>query len=127
MTSCLSPPQNAALQAEKQLLKEQLQHLETQNVAFSSQILTLQRQSAFLQEHNTTLQTQTAKLQVRARGDTCSLGGQPPALWLLIRSKTENGRVGGLVVLFLIGSLEIVVSSLKILEQGDGLQAICSD
>ncbi|XP_019600731.2 protein Daple isoform X3 [Rhinolophus sinicus] len=55
---------NAALQAEKQLLKEQLQHLETQNVAFSSQILTLQKQSAFLQEHNTTLQTQTAKLQV---------------------------------------------------------------
>ncbi|XP_029808847.1 protein Daple isoform X2 [Suricata suricatta] len=55
---------NAALQAEKQLLKEQLQHLETQNVAFSSQILTLQKQSAFLQEHNTTLQTQTATLQV---------------------------------------------------------------
>ncbi|XP_062037231.1 LOW QUALITY PROTEIN: protein Daple [Lepus europaeus] len=55
---------NAALQAEKQLLKEQLQHLETQNVAFSSQILTLQKQSAFLQEHNTTLQTQTARLQV---------------------------------------------------------------
>ncbi|KAM6171736.1 protein Daple isoform 1-T1 [Erethizon dorsatum] len=55
---------NAALQAEKQLLKEQLQHLETQNVAFSSQILTLQKQSAFLQEHTTTLQTQTAKLQV---------------------------------------------------------------
>ncbi|XP_006879179.1 PREDICTED: protein Daple [Elephantulus edwardii] len=55
---------NAALQAEKQLLKEQLHHLESQNVAFSSQILTLQKQSAFLQEHNTTLQTQTAKLQV---------------------------------------------------------------
>ncbi|XP_016061191.1 PREDICTED: protein Daple [Miniopterus natalensis] len=55
---------NAALQAEKQLLQDQLQHLETQNVAFSSQILTLQKQSAFLQEHNTTLQTQTAKLQV---------------------------------------------------------------
>ncbi|KAM9202268.1 protein Daple isoform 2-T2 [Dugong dugon] len=55
---------NAALQAEKQLLKEQLQHLESQNVAFSSQILTLQKQSAFLQEHNTALQTQTAKLQV---------------------------------------------------------------
>eukprot|EP00069_Balaena_mysticetus_P000295 bmy_14443T0 len=55
---------NAALQAEKQLLKEQLQHLETQNTAFSSQILALQKQSAFLQEHNTTLQTQTAKLQV---------------------------------------------------------------
>uniref|UniRef100_A0A8C5K932 Coiled-coil domain containing 88C n=1 Tax=Jaculus jaculus TaxID=51337 RepID=A0A8C5K932_JACJA len=55
---------NAALQAEKQLLREQLQHLETQNVAFSSQILTLQKQSAFLQEHTTSLQTQTAKLQV---------------------------------------------------------------
>ncbi|KAI4573076.1 hypothetical protein MJG53_012914 [Ovis ammon polii x Ovis aries] len=55
---------NAALQAEKQLLKEQLQHLETQNTAFSSQILTLQKQSSFLQEHNATLQTQTAKLQV---------------------------------------------------------------
>ncbi|XP_036986112.2 protein Daple [Artibeus jamaicensis] len=55
---------NAALQAEKQLLRDQLQHLETQNVAFSTQILTLQKQSAFLQEHNTTLQTQTAKLQV---------------------------------------------------------------
>ncbi|KAM4852956.1 protein Daple [Thomomys bottae] len=55
---------NAALQAEKQLLKEQLQHLETQNVTFSSQVLTLQKQSAFLQEHTTTLQTQTARLQV---------------------------------------------------------------
>uniref|UniRef100_A0A2K5CQM3 Calponin-homology (CH) domain-containing protein n=1 Tax=Aotus nancymaae TaxID=37293 RepID=A0A2K5CQM3_AOTNA len=36
----------------KQLLKEQMQHLETQNVAFSSQ------------QSHTTLQTQTAKLQV---------------------------------------------------------------
>lgn len=44
-------------------LKDQLQHLETQNMAFSSQILTLQKQSAFLQEH-TMLQTQKAKLQV---------------------------------------------------------------
>ncbi|KAI5162445.1 Protein Daple [Manis pentadactyla] len=67
---------NAALQAEKQLLKEQLQHLETQNVAFSSQILTLQQQSAFLQEHNTTLQTQTAKLQV----ENSTLSSQSAAL-----------------------------------------------
>ncbi|XP_053458638.1 protein Daple isoform X2 [Nycticebus coucang] len=67
---------NAALQAEKQLLKEQLQHLETQNVAFSSQILTLQKQSAFLQEHNTTLQTQTAKLQV----ENSTLSSQNAAL-----------------------------------------------
>ncbi|XP_054386389.1 protein Daple isoform X4 [Pongo abelii] len=67
---------NAALQAEKQLLKEQLQHLETQNVTFSSQILTLQKQSAFLQEHNTTLQTQTAKLQV----ENSTLSSQSAAL-----------------------------------------------
>ncbi|XP_025775165.1 protein Daple [Puma concolor] len=67
---------NAALQAEKQLLKEQLQHLETQNVAFSSQILTLQKQSAFLQEHNTTLQTQTATLQV----ENSTLSSQSAAL-----------------------------------------------
>ncbi|KAM7165442.1 protein Daple isoform 1-T1 [Macrochelys suwanniensis] len=55
---------NAALHAEKQLLKEQLKHLEMQNVSFNNQILTLQKQSVFLQEHNTALQTQTAKLQV---------------------------------------------------------------
>ncbi|XP_021562087.1 protein Daple [Carlito syrichta] len=67
---------NAALQAERQLLKDQLQHLETQNVAFSSQILTLQKQSAFLQEHNTTLQTQTAKLQV----ENSALSSQSAAL-----------------------------------------------
>ncbi|XP_040497456.1 protein Daple isoform X1 [Ursus maritimus] len=67
---------NAALQAEKQLLKEQLQHLETQNVTFSAQILTLQKQSAFLQEHNTTLQTQTAKLQV----ENSTLSSQSAAL-----------------------------------------------
>ncbi|XP_015720759.1 protein Daple isoform X2 [Coturnix japonica] len=55
---------NAALHTEKQLLKEQLKHLETQNVSFNNQILTLQKQNMFLQEHNTALQTQTAKLQV---------------------------------------------------------------
>ncbi|KAF7251675.1 Protein Daple [Varanus komodoensis] len=55
---------NAALHAEKQLLKEQLRHLEIQNTSFSNQILTLQKQNACLQEHNTAMQTQTAKLQV---------------------------------------------------------------
>ncbi|XP_044515930.1 protein Daple [Gracilinanus agilis] len=55
---------NAALHAEKQLLKEQVKHLESQNVAFGNQVLTLQKQSVFLQEHNTALQTQTAQLQV---------------------------------------------------------------
>ncbi|XP_054826899.1 protein Daple isoform X2 [Eublepharis macularius] len=55
---------NAALHAEKQLLKEQLRHLENQNTSFSNQIMTLQKQNIFLQEHNTAMQTQTAKLQV---------------------------------------------------------------
>lgn len=64
--------QNAALHTEKQLLKEQLKHLETQNVSFNNQILTLQKQNVFLQEHNTALQTQTAKLQVRTSLCFCS-------------------------------------------------------
>ncbi|XP_075386728.1 protein Daple isoform X2 [Tenrec ecaudatus] len=67
---------NAALQAEKQLLRDQLQHLESQNVAFSTQILTLQKQSTFLQERNTTLQTQTARLQV----ENATLSSQSAAL-----------------------------------------------
>lgn len=67
-----SPFQNAALHTEKQLLKEQLKHLETQNVSFNNQILTLQKQNIFLQEHNTALQTQTAKLQVRTTLYSCA-------------------------------------------------------
>ncbi|PKU27622.1 protein daple [Limosa lapponica baueri] len=63
---------NAALHTEKQLLKEQLKHLETQNVSFNNQILTLQKQNVFLQEHNTALQTQTAKLQVRTTFHLCA-------------------------------------------------------
>ncbi|XP_058843506.1 protein Daple-like isoform X2 [Acipenser ruthenus] len=55
---------NAALQAEKHLLKEQLKQLDSQNNLLNSQIVALQRQAASLQEHNTALQTQTAKLQV---------------------------------------------------------------
>nr|P85120.1 RecName: Full=Protein Daple; Short=xDaple; AltName: Full=Coiled-coil domain-containing protein 88C; AltName: Full=Dvl-associating protein with a high frequency of leucine residues-like; Short=xDal [Xenopus laevis] len=55
---------NAALQAEKKLFREQLQHLESHNLNLSSQMGTLQKQVTFLQEHNTALQTQTANLQV---------------------------------------------------------------
>ncbi|XP_040831089.1 protein Daple isoform X2 [Ochotona curzoniae] len=88
---------NAALQAEKQLLKDQLQHLETQNVAFSSQILTLQKQSAFLQEHNTTLQTQTARLQV----ENSALSSQSASLtaqYALLQSQqtAQEGELEGL-------------------------------
>ncbi|XP_063295826.1 protein Daple isoform X2 [Pelobates fuscus] len=55
---------NAALQAEKQLFREQLKHLENQNHSINNQMRTLQKQVTFLQEHNTGLQTQTANLQV---------------------------------------------------------------
>ncbi|XP_078516168.1 protein Daple isoform X1 [Lissotriton helveticus] len=55
---------NATLQAEKQMFKEQLKNLESQNTSLNSQILNLHKQVTSLQEHNTALQTQTAKLQV---------------------------------------------------------------
>ncbi|XP_061097228.1 protein Daple [Conger conger] len=55
---------NAALQTEKQLHREQLRQLDTQNTQLNAQILALQRQVTALQEHNTALHTQAAKLQV---------------------------------------------------------------
>ncbi|KAI1895868.1 hypothetical protein AGOR_G00111190 [Albula goreensis] len=55
---------NAALQTEKQLHREQLRQLDTQNTQLNAQILALQRQATALQEHNTALHTQAAKLQV---------------------------------------------------------------
>ncbi|XP_041070874.1 protein Daple [Carcharodon carcharias] len=67
---------NAALQAEKELLKGQLKQLEAQNSAVNSQIVTLQRQTASLQEQSTTLQIQNAKLQV----ENSTLNSQGAAL-----------------------------------------------
>ncbi|XP_026141716.1 protein Daple isoform X1 [Carassius auratus] len=55
---------NAALQTEKNLLKEQLKQLGSQNAQLNAQTLALQKQAASLQEHNTTLHKETAKLQV---------------------------------------------------------------
>ncbi|XP_067848176.1 protein Daple isoform X2 [Heptranchias perlo] len=55
---------NAALQAEKELLRDQLKQLEAQNSVVNSQIVALQRQTASMQEHSTALQIQNAKLQV---------------------------------------------------------------
>lgn len=57
---------NAALQAEKKMMKEQLRHLETQNHSLNNQMGALQKQITFLQENNTALQTQTANLQVES-------------------------------------------------------------
>uniref|UniRef100_A0A8D0CIB5 Coiled-coil domain containing 88C n=1 Tax=Scleropages formosus TaxID=113540 RepID=A0A8D0CIB5_SCLFO len=67
---------NAALQTEKQLLKEQLRQLDSQNGQLNTQLVALQRQTAVLQEHNTALHTQTARLQV----ENSTLGSQSAAL-----------------------------------------------
>uniref|UniRef100_W5K3E1 Coiled-coil domain containing 88C n=1 Tax=Astyanax mexicanus TaxID=7994 RepID=W5K3E1_ASTMX len=55
---------NAALQTEKHLLKEQLKQLDSQNSQLNAQTLALQKQAATLQEQNTALHKETAKLQV---------------------------------------------------------------
>lgn len=59
--------QNASLQTESSLLKEQLKQLENQNTSLNNQMLGLQRHTSTLQEQNTALHTQTAKQQVGAR------------------------------------------------------------
>ncbi|XP_067894646.1 protein Daple isoform X2 [Heterodontus francisci] len=85
---------NAALQAEKELLKDQLKQLEAQNSAVNSQIVALQRQTVSLQEHNTALQIQNAKLQVEnstLNSQGASLMGQNASLQNLQSSlETEN-------------------------------------
>ncbi|XP_042243838.1 protein Daple isoform X1 [Thunnus maccoyii] len=55
---------NASLQTESSLLKDQLKQLENQNTSLNNQMLGLQRHTTTLQEQNSTLHTQTAKLQV---------------------------------------------------------------
>lgn len=59
--------QNASLQTERSLLKDQLKQLENQNTSLNNQMLGLQRHTSTLQEQNTALHTQTAKQQVGAR------------------------------------------------------------
>ncbi|XP_070697948.1 protein Daple isoform X2 [Pempheris klunzingeri] len=55
---------NASLQTESSLLKDQLKQLENQNTSLNSQMVALQRHTTTLQEQNSALHTQTAKLQV---------------------------------------------------------------
>ncbi|XP_029972273.1 protein Daple isoform X1 [Salarias fasciatus] len=55
---------NASLQTESSLLKEQLKQLENQNTSLNNQMVALQRHTTTLQEQNSALHTQTAKLQV---------------------------------------------------------------
>uniref|UniRef100_A0A8D3DVB2 Coiled-coil domain containing 88C n=1 Tax=Scophthalmus maximus TaxID=52904 RepID=A0A8D3DVB2_SCOMX len=55
---------NASLQTESSLLKEQLKQLDNQNTSLNNQMAALQRHATTLQEQNSALHTQTAKLQV---------------------------------------------------------------
>lgn len=59
--------QNASLQTESSLLKEQLKQLDNQNTSLNSQMLASQRHTTTLQEQNSALHTQTAKQQVNSR------------------------------------------------------------
>ncbi|XP_036397602.1 protein Daple isoform X2 [Megalops cyprinoides] len=78
---------NAALQTEKQLQKEQLRQLDTQNTQLNAQILVLQKQASALQEHNTALHTQAAKLQV----ESSTLSSQSASL--MAQNATLQGQV----------------------------------
>ncbi|KAG7465787.1 hypothetical protein MATL_G00157300 [Megalops atlanticus] len=78
---------NAALQTEKQLHKEQLRQLDTQNTQLNAQILALQKQASALQEHNTALHTQAAKLQV----ENSTLSSQSASL--MAQNATLQGQV----------------------------------
>ncbi|XP_030641772.1 protein Daple [Chanos chanos] len=78
---------NAALQTEKHLLKEQLKQLDSQNAQLNAQTLALQRQAASLQEQNTSLHTQTAKLQV----ENSTLSSQSASL--MAQNSTLQGQV----------------------------------
>ncbi|XP_073339727.1 protein Daple isoform X2 [Pagrus major] len=55
---------NASLQTESNLLKEQLKQMENQNTSLNNQMVAQQRHTTNLQEQNSALHTQTAKLQV---------------------------------------------------------------
>ncbi|XP_029585702.1 protein Daple [Salmo trutta] len=81
---------NATLQTEKHLLKEQLRQLDTQNSQLNAQTVAVQRQAALLQEHNTALHTQTAKLQV----ENSTLNSQSASL--MAQNAVLQGQVGAL-------------------------------
>ncbi|XP_042565738.1 protein Daple [Clupea harengus] len=81
---------NAALQTEKHLMKEQQSTLESQNAQLNAQTLALQRQAAALQEHNTALHTQTAKLQV----EHSTINSQSASL--MAQNATLQGQVQAL-------------------------------
>uniref|UniRef100_A0A4W5N237 Coiled-coil domain containing 88C n=1 Tax=Hucho hucho TaxID=62062 RepID=A0A4W5N237_9TELE len=82
--------QNATLQTEKHLLKDQLRQLDNQNSQLNAQNVALQRQAVALQQHNTALHKQTAKLQV----ENSTLNSQSASL--MAQNAVLQGQVGAL-------------------------------
>uniref|UniRef100_A0A673YWJ7 Coiled-coil domain containing 88C n=1 Tax=Salmo trutta TaxID=8032 RepID=A0A673YWJ7_SALTR len=81
---------NATLQTEKHLLKDQLRQLDNQNSQLNAQNVALQRQAVALQQHNTALHKQTAKLQV----ENSTLNSQSASL--MAQNAVLQGQVGAL-------------------------------
>ncbi|KAM9571491.1 protein Daple-like [Salvelinus alpinus] len=81
---------NATLQTEKHLLKDQLRQLDNQNSQLNAQNVALQGQAVALQQHNTALHKQTAKLQV----ENSTLNSQSASL--MAQNAVLQGQVGAL-------------------------------
>uniref|UniRef100_A0A3Q3ENP7 Coiled-coil domain containing 88C n=1 Tax=Labrus bergylta TaxID=56723 RepID=A0A3Q3ENP7_9LABR len=82
--------QNASLQMESSLLKEQLKQIENQNTSLNNQMGALQRHTSTLQEQNSSLHTQTAKLQV----ENSTLASQSASL--MAQNAVLQGQVSAL-------------------------------
>ncbi|XP_034015965.1 protein Daple isoform X2 [Thalassophryne amazonica] len=81
---------NASLQTESGLLKEQLKQLENQNTSLNNQTVALHRHTTSLQEQNSALHTQTAKLQV----ENSTLSSQSASL--MAQNAVLQGQVAAL-------------------------------
>ncbi|XP_077476529.1 protein Daple [Stigmatopora argus] len=81
---------NASLETQRNLLKEQLKQQENQNGSLNNQMATLQRHTTTLQEQNSALHTQTAHLQV----ENSTLSSQSASL--VAQNTALQGQVGAL-------------------------------
>ncbi|XP_077586844.1 protein Daple [Stigmatopora nigra] len=81
---------NASLETQRDLLKEQLKQQESQNGSLNNQMATLQRHTTTLQEQNSALHTQTAHLQV----ENSTLSSQSASL--VAQNTALQGQVGAL-------------------------------
>lgn len=83
--------QNASLQTESSLLKEQLKQLDNQNTSLNNQMLALQRHTTVLQEQNSALHTQTAKQQVNSKTGPIHESSKTVFLHLFFYHRPSNG------------------------------------